>query len=90
MSNHRLLIRLNLTRFCLALVLNPRRLCPSQLLIINHLLPGSFTLGLLLLPHYLSLVLGRRHCPYGFANTLALGSLIRYTFNPRLLDLLTA
>ena len=87
MPNHRLLIPLNLRRSRLTLVLSPRRLCPSQLLIINHLLPGGFTLGLLLLPHYLSLVLDRQH---GLTDTLALGSLTRYAFNSRLLHLLTA
>jgi hypothetical protein len=72
--------------FHLPLVLNSRRIRPSQLLIINHLLPASFTLGLLR-PHHLSLVLRRRHW---LTNTLALCALICYAFNSRLLHLLTA
>ena len=51
------------------------------------MLPGSFTLGLLLLPHHLSLVLRRQHW---LTNTLALCFLICYAFNSRLLHLLTA
>ena len=87
MTNHRRLRPWSLRLSHLTLVLNSRRLCLSQLLIINHLLPGSITLGLLLLPQHLSLVLDRRHW---LTDTLALGSLTRYAFNSRLLHLLTA
>lgn len=90
MTDYRLLTPLNLRRFRLALVLNLRRLCSSQLLIINHLLSSSFTLGLLLLPHDLSLVFGRRGRRHWLTNTLSLGLLICYAFNSRLLHLLTA
>jgi hypothetical protein len=89
MTNHRRLRPLDLRLSRLTLGLNSRRLCSAQLLIVHHLLPGSFTLGLLLLPHHLSLVLRRWHGPYGFANTLTLCSLIRYAFNSRLLHLLS-
>ena len=56
-------------------------------MIINHLLPGRFTLRLLLLTHHLSLVLRRWHW-LAYARTL--GSLSRYAFNSRLLHLLAA
>jgi hypothetical protein len=85
--NHRRLCPLDLRLLRLTLVLNSRRLCLLQLLIIHRLLPGSFTLGLLLLPHNLSLVLRRWHW---LTDAVALGSLIRYAFNSRLLHLLTA
>jgi len=51
------------------------------------LLPGRFTLRLLLLTHDLSLVLRRWH---GLAYARTLGSLSRYAFNSRLLYLLPA
>jgi hypothetical protein len=86
-SNHRRLSPLLLRLFHLALVLNSRRLGPSQLLIVNHLLPGCFTLRLLLLTHHLSLVLHRWHW---LTDARTLGSLSRYAFNSRLLHLLTA
>jgi hypothetical protein len=87
MTNHRRLTPLNLRRSRFTLVLNSRRLCSPELLIINHLLPGSFTLGLLLLPQGLSLLLGRRHwLSYAFTSSC----LIRDSFDSRLLHLLTA